>query len=205
MLYKSMAEITANRRSIRKFTEESVSRQDIEKIVKIGMQAPSGFNAQPWEVVVVDDSKLRDEIAGHILDGIGEGKTSKGFVNAPVFMMLYGDERTRAYGPAAKIGNDKWWEFVLDASQGSALMSMQLAASSLGLGSMWVSAFRNPEVDKRIRKLLNIPSHLKIYEMLAIGHPGMKPGKKKMRELSDVLHYNSDDNYRTAEDIEKWF
>lgn len=205
MDYDTLLKITENRRSIRKFSDKPVSRADIEKIVQIGMMAPSGFNAQPWEIVVVDDLGLRDEIAQYLLDGIGSGKTSKGFVNAPVFLMLYGDERTRKFGPAAKIGEDEWWEFVLNASLGSAFMSIQLAASSLGLGSMWVSAYRNPEVDNRARKLLNIPSHLKLYEMLAIGYPGMRPGKKKLRELSGVVHFNRADNYRSADDIEKWF
>ncbi len=205
MDYEILSKITANRRSIRKFKEDAVSRDYIEKIVKIGMQAPSGFNAQPWEIVVIDDKELRNEITQYLLDGIGEGKTSKAFRKAPVFIILYGDERTRDYGPAGKKDNDKWWEFTLNTSLGCSFMSMQMAASSLGLGSMWVSAFRNPDVDSRARKLLKIPEHLKVYEMMAIGYPDMKPGTKKLRELTDVIHYNQDENYRTNDDLENWF
>ena len=205
MNYETLLEITENRRSTRKFIDKPVSRTDIERIVQIGMMAPSGFNAQPWEIVVVDDPAIRHEISQFLIEGIGTGKTSKGFLNAPVFLILYRDERTRKYGPADKIGNDGWWEFVLNASLGSAFMSMQLAASSLGLGSMWVSAFRNPEVDKRTRELLNISSHLIVFEMLAIGYPGMKPGKKKLRDLSDILHYNRGENYRSQEELDRWF
>lgn len=205
MQYKAMAEITAKRRTIRKFTDEPVSRTDLEKIVHIGMQAPSGFNGQMWEVVVVDDPELRDEITQYIFEGIGTGKTSKGFKSAPAFIFMYGDERIREYGPAHLNENDAWWDFTLNTSLANSFMSMQLAAASLDLATMWVSAFRNPAVDGRTRKLLGIPDHLKVWEMMAVGHPKIKAGKKKMREMNDVLHYNRAENYRTKEDLDAWF
>lgn len=203
MSYENLLKIAKNRRSIRKFSDKPVAREDIEKIVEVGMMAPSGFNSQMWEMVVVDDDRLRQQITELLLAGLG--KTSKGFASAPVYLLMYGDERVRQYGPAARVDNDAWWEFTLNASMSSAFMSMQLAASSLGLGTMWVSAFRNPAVDGPVKELLNIPSHLRIFEMLAIGHPGMKAGKKKMRELADTLHFNRAENYRTQEDLDNWF
>lgn len=205
MNYETLLKIATSRRSIRKFKEDTVSRNDIEKIVRVGMQAPSGFNSQPWDIVVVDDKTLKDKISQYILDGIGEGKTSKGFKSAPVFIILYGDSRLRDYAPASQKDNDQWWEFTFNTSLCNIFIYMQLAASSLSLGSMWVSVFRNPEVDKRTKELLKIPSHFKVFEMMAIGHPAIKPGKKKLRELSDIIHYNQGDNYRTKEDIDKWF
>ena len=205
MDYETLLKIAINRRSIRKFKEDTVLRDDIEKIVKVGMQAPSGFNSQPWDIVVVDDKTLNDKISQYILDGIGKGKTSKGFSSAPVFIILYGDSRIRDYAPANKKEDDQWWEFTFKSSLCNAFMCMQMAASSLGLGSMWVSAFRNPEVDKRTKELLKIPLHFKVFEMMAIGHPAIKPGKKKLRELSNIIHYNQDDNYRAREDLDKWF
>lgn len=203
MSYETLLEITQNRRSIRKFTDKPVSREDIKKIVEIGMMAPSGFNGQMWEMVVVDESELRNQITDLLL--AESAKTSKGFASAPVYLLMYADERIRKYGPAARVDNDAWWEFTLNASMSCSFMSMQLAASSLGLGTMWVSAFRNPAIDGPAKEILDIPSHLQIYEMLAIGYPGMKAGKKKMRELSDTLHFNRAENYRTQADLDLWF
>ena len=203
MSYETLLEIAKNRRSIRKFNDTPVPREEIEKIVEIGMMAPSGFNGQMWEMVVVDDSALRSEITNLLLEGLG--KTSRGFTSAPVYLLMYVDERIRKYGPAARVENDAWWEFTLNASMSSAFMSMQLAASSLGLGTMWVSAFRNPAVDQPTRKLLNIPAHLRVYEMLALGYPGMKAGKKKMRDVSNTLHFNKAENYRSQEELDRWF
>lgn len=203
MSYETLLQIAENRRSIRKFSDKPVLRSDIEKIIQIGMMAPSGFNAQPWEIVVVDDKQLQGKITDLLLEGLG--KTSRGFISAPVYLIMYADERVRKYGPAAKIDNDAWWEFTLNTSLSCAFMNMQLATSSLGLGSMWVSAFRNPNVDQPTRDLLNIPKHLRVYEMLAIGHPDMDPGKKKLRNISDVVHFNRADNYRSVDELEEWF
>lgn len=205
MEYQTIAEVAQRRRSIRKFTDDPVSREKLEKIVNVGMHAPSAFNAQMWEMVAVDDAELRSEITQYILDGMAGSKGSKGFKTAPVFLLVYGDERTRSYGPAHLNGNEAWWEFSLNTTLACSFMNMQLAATSLGLGSMWVSAFRNPTVQQRTRQLLDIPDHLRLFEMMAVGYPAIRPGKKKMRSLDTVLHYNRATNYRTAEELEAWF
>jgi len=205
MNYQAMLETATHRRSIRKFKTDPVARKDIEKLISVGMLAPSAFNAQMWEMVVIDDKVLRDEISTVLIESIGGAKTARGFVGAPVFLILYGDERARAYGPPAKTADDAWWQFSLNASLGNAFMCMQLAAASLGLGTMWVSAFRNPEVEHKARQLLNIPDHLKAYEMMAIGYPDVKTGRKKLREINDAVHFNRADNYRTGEELDHWF
>ena len=51
------------RRSIRNFTNETVSKEVIEKIIKAGMQAPSAFNGQPWEFIVTNNQEDKDAIA----------------------------------------------------------------------------------------------------------------------------------------------
>ena len=195
MNYENLLEIATKRRSIRSFTNKKVSRDDIEKIVNVAIQSPSGFNSQPWEFVVVDDDNFRKEVTQYILEAIGEGKTSKGFVNAPVYIILYGDPSVRENGPISVKDDDNWWDFTFSATLASAFMSMQLAATSLGLGAMWVSTFRNPTVDKKAKELLGIPKHLQIFEMLAVGYTDMKLSPKKLRPVSEVLHYNKDDNY----------
>ena len=51
-------ELFYKRRSIRKFTEEPVSHEDLVSLLKAGMSAPSGMNAQPWEFVVVTEPEI---------------------------------------------------------------------------------------------------------------------------------------------------
>jgi hypothetical protein len=91
------------------------------------MMAPSRFNAQMWEMVMVDDNHFRTQITELQLSGLG--KSSKGFINAPVYLLMYFDERVRKYGPETKKNNDAWWEFTLNSSMSCAFMPMQLAAN----------------------------------------------------------------------------
>lgn len=205
MDYDTMLKIATKRRSVRKFKETSVPREDIEKIVELAMQSPSGANWQPWEMVIVENAALKNQISELLLKGIGDAKTAIGFVKATVFIILYGDTRIRPYAPPATKDDDSWWNFTFNASLNNAFMSMQYAAASLGLGSMWVSAFRNPAIAQPAQELLKIPQYFQAYEMLALGYSDIKIAKKKMRSISDVLHLNVAENYRSEKELENWF
>ena len=52
----------AKRSSIREYTGEVVSRDQLETIIKAGMAAPSAMNHQPWEFVAIDDRALLDKL-----------------------------------------------------------------------------------------------------------------------------------------------
>lgn len=86
--------------------------------------------------------------------------------------------------------NDNWCNFTFNTSLANAFMTMQLAATSLGLGTHWVSAYRNPVVLEKSKKLLNIPEEFEIFEMIALGKPAMKLPQKKVKEFDEILHYN---------------
>ena len=51
------------RASVREFTEEEVEIQDIEDIIRAGMQAPSAMNSQPWEFIVVNDPEDMEAVS----------------------------------------------------------------------------------------------------------------------------------------------
>ena len=72
----SLAEATMtviqDRRSIREWTEEPVSEEDLAMILEAGRQAPSGENAQPWRFIVVKDPVMRKKLAA--LAGGGSGR-----------------------------------------------------------------------------------------------------------------------------------
>ena len=52
------------RRSIRKFTAEPVSDEDLQLVLKAAMCAPRAHNKQPWHFVVVRDKALMEKVAG---------------------------------------------------------------------------------------------------------------------------------------------
>ena len=216
MTYDDFIELARARRSIRKFKPDPLTDDEINKILEAGSLAPSGFNCQLWEFIVVRKPELREAITGFVKEAGPKNKEGnpqlplrgKGFATAPVFILLYGDPRVRQFAPPHVCKEDDYWEFIKSASQACAFEHMALAAASLGLGAMWVSAFhRFKIVDKKTRGLLNIPDHLELFEMMAVGHPDVKVAPKKMWPLEKLTHLDrcDDNEFRTVEELDAWF
>jgi nitroreductase len=216
MSYESFIDLAKKRRSIRKFKPEPVSDDEINKILEAGSFAPSGFNCQLWEFVVVRNQEYRETIAGFIKDAQPKRKKgapppslgATGFATAPAFILLYGDPRVRKYGPPHVRQEDTYWEFIKSASLASAFEHMALAAAGLGLGSMWVSAFhRLTGVDEKTRELLNIPDYLELFEMMAVGHADIEPAPKRMWPLDKLTHWDKsgDNDFKSVKELEAWF
>jgi nitroreductase len=213
MSYEAFIELAKQRRSIRKFKPDTVTDDEIKKILEAGSLAPSGFNCQLWEFVVVRNQEYREAIAGFIKDAQpkrkeGQPPGATGFATAPTFILLYGDPRVRKYGPPHVRQEDTYWEFIKSASLACAFEHMALAAAGLGLGSMWVSAFhRLKVVDEKTRELLNIPDYLELFEMMAVGHSDIEPAAKRMWPLDKLTHWDKseDNDFKSVKELEAWF
>ena len=66
MNYDSLLELVKKRRSIRRFKPDPIPDESIDKIIEVARWAPSGFNMQPWEFVVVKKPELRNKIVEYI-------------------------------------------------------------------------------------------------------------------------------------------
>ncbi len=216
MSYEAFIELVRQRRSIRKFKPDPVTDDEINKILEAGSFAPSGFNCQLWEFVVVRNQEYHEAIAGFIKDAQPKRKEGQpppppgatGFATAPAFILLYGDPRVRKYGPPHVRQEDTYWEFIKSASLACAFEHMALAAAGLGLGSMWVSAFhRLKGVDEKTRELLNIPDYLELFEMMAVGHADIEPAPKRMWPLDKLTHWDKsgDNDFKSVKELEAWF
>jgi len=217
MDYESFLELVKNRRSCWEFKSDSVPDAFIEKIVDAARYAPSGFNSQPWEFIVIKDQKLRDSIVSFIADnkrppqsrpGKKDGKKDPmGFQKAPVFIILCGDPRVKSFGPPGVRNNNEMFMDVLISTLAISFQYMHLAAASLGLATRWVSAVGMPHVESEIKELFNIPEEFVVYEMMALGYSDFQPPPKKMRSLSEVLHFGkcSKEDFRTEEEVRRYF
>lgn len=223
MEYEGFLELVKTRRSYWEFRPDPVSDEDIAKIVDAARYAPSGFNSQPWEFVVIKEQELREGVIAAIADhgrppgpkpggpppprpGAGR-KDPMGFKTAPVFIILYGDTRVRDFGPPGMQHDDRRWQFTFMSSLAIAYQYMHLAATSLGLQSKWVSAVSSPTVEERLRELLGIPEEFVAYDLMALGYSDFQPPPKKMRELSKVLHLDKCDegDFRSEQEIKEYF
>jgi nitroreductase len=141
------------RRSIRRYTDEPVAREDVRRLLEAAMAAPSASNRKPWEFVVVDEP----EALARLRRGLILGR-----YNAPLAIAVCGNMR-RAYPPPVQ---DFWIEDCSAAAQ-----NILLAATGLGLGGVWIGVHPVGPLIAHVRRVLRLPGHVRPLGVLYIGHP----------------------------------
>jgi len=222
MEIEALITLLASRRSIRAYRPDPIPDEYIGKIIEAARWAPSGGNSQPWEFIVITGKDLKDQIADLFvkaikplreaelhrekemrLPGLEIERPEPGFKSAPVFILLCGDPRLDEAYPAMVYR--RWRHEVFISNLASAFLCMQLAAKSLGLGSQWVSAAGNL-MEGDLKKILDIPERLKIYDMMAVGYPAYQLGPRSPRNAEEMTHFEHYDRakYRTDAEIKKY-
>ena len=227
MDYNDLLDLVKKRRSIRRFKPDPIPDGDIEKLIDVACWAPSGFNMQPWEFVVIKKPELKAKIVEYIGDirpltknmeltreeWMGKPWRMKGlteknmdYTTAPVYILLLGDPRTNAGLPIFIRQDDNSRQMIYYSGLANAFMYMHLAATTLGIGTQWVSITHSGYVQSMIKQLIGIPSELEIFDMIALGFPEMEPRPKLMRHREEIIHYDDcgPDDFRTAEDTKEF-
>ncbi len=145
-----MIEPILKRRSIRRYTPELVTEEQITKLLEAGMAAPSASNKKPWHFVVVTDRDTLDSLShyGSHWDMLRE---------APLCIVVCGDPDI----------SDRYW--VQDCS--AATENILLAVSMMGLGAVWLGCYPNAERFDPTKELLGIKDPVTPLAVLSIGHP----------------------------------
>ena len=147
-------ELVKIRRSHRKFTDEEISPEHVQSILRAALMSPTSKSQRAWQFVVVDDKTDIEKLAD------AKDLGSQFMKGAPLAIVVLGDPQK----------NDCWVE---DGS--IAAVSMQYQAEELGLGSCWVQmrgrglADGTP-ADEVIRGVLDIPANLNTLCIIAVGH-----------------------------------
>ena len=219
MEYEDLLELVKNRRSVRKFKPDPIPDGCVEKIIEVARWAPSGFNTQPWEFVVVKKKELKEKISEILQSNMpvppsgqedgGKADNSKNAKQGgidpdiPVFIILCGDWRARVGLPGDMPENPERYRKVYLSGMASAFLYMHMAAVSMGLASRWVSASSSPGPEKKIKELLGIPESLFIYDMMALGYGASTPPEKLLKPLEDMIHYDDcgEDDFKKDEEV----
>ncbi len=212
-----LCELAMNRRSIRGYQKDKeVPEEVIRKILEIARWAPSGGNGQPWEFIVVRDGETRNKIADLYLKQLehkkememavrGEIKmTGAGFRNAPVHIVVLGDPRVNESYPIRT--REEKSESHFYSGMANATLLIHLAATSLGLGSQYVSDASSPYMSTMLKVLLGVPEPLKIYHVVPIGYPSGAVKPPPRRELDSMIHLEKYDpnKIRSDKDFNKF-
>ncbi|MCR5430172.1 MAG: nitroreductase family protein [Eubacterium sp.] len=151
-----LLDILKKRKSIRKYTDEAIPEETIEKILEAAKLAPSGRNKKPVKLIVVRDKETLEYLSNTRSHG------SQLLAGANAAIVVTGDSEL----------SDTWIE---DCS--IAMTIMQLRATELGIGNCWVQV-RGRTLDETgevtadlIKNKLNIEEKYSVECMLALGMP----------------------------------
>ena len=172
----AVIETIMSRRSIRNYKQEPVDRQTMEKIIECGINAPNGQNKQSWEVRIVDDPAIMEEMKeamakGH--PGMDPEMVKGCFRGAPVM---------------AFIARDKSYDFsAYDC--GLLAENMMLSAWSLGVGSICLGSpvrfLTDNEECKPCLERLGFSEGYELCLCVGFGYPNETPAAKP-RDRSKV-------------------
>jgi len=162
-----LLEIMRTRRSVRKYTAQEISDDDIKKILSAALLAPSGHSKYPCEFIVV---KNRDTL----------NKMSHCRVN--VAKMLEG----AACAVVVIADSEKSDTIVEDCSV--AMMNMELEAAALGIGNCWIQVRGRDAEDGTasedyLRGILNFPANYACQSVLSLGYAEKIPRQRELDKL----------------------
>lgn len=137
------------RRSIRRYTDQKVTREQIETMLDAAMAAPSANGVRPWVIVAVQDEGQRLRLSqvhrwAHMV------------AQAPL-----------AFAMCADPGTTRFW--VDDCS--AATQNVLLAAQAMGLGGVWIGIYQSDEHQAKVREILELPRNLAVHCLIAVGYP----------------------------------
>jgi nitroreductase len=165
-------EVIESRYSLRDFDpSRDVAPEEVEKILRAAIRAPSAGNLQPWFFVVVREAEKKEALARAALD-------QRFIARAPVVVVVCADPDRSAMRYAGRGVNLYCLQDTAAATE-----NLLLAAVALGLGGCWVGAFNEEEATRA----LDLPSHLRPVAIVPLGH-ATRPRTRRTprRDLKEV-------------------
>lgn len=159
--------------SVREFTGEKISSEQIDTLLRAAMAAPSALNKQPWAFVVVTDEK--------IIAQLGEALPYSRCSNRPACAFIpCGDLSKTIEGDLAAF----WINDVSAATE-----NLLLAAHAMGLGAVWTGLHPDMNRVTMVQQLLGLPEHIIPLCVVPVGIPAEQPAVKDKYKPENI-HYN---------------
>ena len=175
-----MLEMIIRRQSNRKYSDKPVENEKLERIIEAGRMAPSACNSQPWKfIIVTDPALLRDlgEAASEKLLGMNS------FVDqAPALIVIVREQPNFS----SKIGGTVKRKDYSHIDIGIATENICLQAMAEGIGSCILGWFD----EKKVRKILGIPSSKRVELLLTLGYSLSEHREKKRKPKEVTVSYN---------------
>ena len=160
------------RKSVRNYTDQEVTKEQLETLVRAGMAAPTAINTQPWQFVVVTDKNLKSEYA--------KGNMQEAMINKCSAMIVVCCDMS--------LENDRAKNF-WQQDCAAATENILLAAESMGLGTVWTGVFPVEERVKTVSASFGLPENVTPFCVILVGYPdGSDQPKDKYKP--ERIHWN---------------
>jgi len=166
-------EAIRNRRAVRKFKPDIIPDDILLKILEAARWAPSPFNTQPWEFIIIKDKEALKSIAGY-------ARYSGYLENAPMAVAVVVPHLNGKFSWINSIGEPRY-------AAAMAVQNMMLAAWELGIGTCWVSIER-----EKVSQILKVPGTHFVLTVIPVGYPETPPSKhdeNSRKKLKDMIFY----------------
>jgi nitroreductase len=159
------------RRSVRKYTDKSIEKELIEKMLKAAMAAPSGHNAQPWSFVVVDQREVLDELSE-------VHKYAKMLKEAQLCIVVCGE----SYAGGR-------YQTLWSQDCAAATENILLQATELGIGTVWLGVYPSETSTTRVKRILDLPDEITPFGLISLGYPAEEK-EPRTQYTEDKVHLN---------------
>jgi len=186
-------ETIRSRRSVRSFGSDPIERETIELLLGAAVLAPSAKNSQPWRFTVITGAKrdamldvLRKGMANREAEGQELGTirwTIRAMEQAPLTILVHNADGIHPWKPRKE--HQSWWDLATVQSVGAAIQNMLLAATELGLGSLWIADVW--EAYAELNAWLETDDQL--VAAVSFGVPAETPAAPKRKPLEDVVRW----------------
>lgn len=161
------------RKSVRDFTGQLVSKENLTELVKAGMAAPTARNRQPWQFVVINEKEVLQKLSEQL-------PYAKMLASAGAAIVVCGDLDIARAGETEKL----WMQDCSAATQ-----NILLAAEGMGLGAVWTAAYPYEDRMSAVVSVLALPEQIVPLNVIPVGYPtGVDKPKDKWKP--ERLHWN---------------
>lgn len=139
--------VIQKRRSIRCYTEDEITYDQLRELCNMGMAAPSAMNSRPWEFVIIREKKRLKKLSE---------------------LRQYWKMLSKAEAAILVAGvKDKYFE----QNCAAATENILLAATDMGIGSVWLGLYPNMDEVKEIGRMFGLPDCIIPFSVVSLGYP----------------------------------
>lgn len=168
-----LLDIVKKRRSIRKFSDEKVSDDDIKKILEIALHAPTAKNRNAVRYIVVKDKNRLEELSNYKV------RNASFIKNAGAAIAVVSDKN---------IAPNTYYQDACIAAT-----FLMLAVTDIGLGSTWVNVVdavheSGKSAKDFLREFFDLDENYDVECIIAIGHIGEEKSQRKPFDYAEVVY-----------------